>query len=155
MVGALLILVAYLFDCMDGEVARARKVSSSFGSQLDQVSNWITLVALQIGLALGASASTGNSKMLVWGMFAVAGWCTFYYLYIQLVSWIPADGDYRLLRRLSKILFVLMPLDENLVILFALLGRPDVGIMVSASIGMTLSGLVCGIYIAYRIHYET
>lgn len=152
--GAFLVFVAYLFDCMDGEVARARGISSKFGSQLDQLSNWVTLISLQIGLAIGAYKLTADAQVLVWGMFAVAGWCTFYYLYLQMVLWISCDAGFTLLRRLSGFLFFLMPLDENLVIVFAILQRPDIGIMVSAVIATMLPISVCVLFIVYQSHYQ-
>ncbi|EDT03136.1 CDP-alcohol phosphatidyltransferase [Burkholderia ambifaria IOP40-10] len=145
---AALIAFAYLFDCMDGEVARAGGFASALGGQLDQLSNWVTLVALQIGLALGAGVQSGNSSMAIWGMFAIAGWCTFYYLYLQLANWVPGDGRFVLLRTLSRILFMTMPLDENLVLLAALTGRAEFGIVVSAVLSMTLSLVVCAAFIA-------
>lgn len=148
---AVLIAVAYLFDCMDGEVARAGSRASALGGQLDQLSNWVTLVALQIGLALGASVQSGNPSMATWGMFAVAGWCTFYYLYLQLASWVPADGRFALLRKLSRILFATMPLDENLVLLAAITGHAKIGIVVSAMLSLTLSAVVCATFIAGMI----
>ncbi|WP_407973266.1 CDP-alcohol phosphatidyltransferase family protein (plasmid) [Burkholderia pyrrocinia] len=144
---AALIAFAYLFDCMDGEVARAGGSASTLGGQLDQLSNWVTLVALQIGLALGAAVQSGNPSMAIWGMFAVGGWCTFYYLYLQLANWVPGGGRFALLRKLSRILFVTMPLDENLVLLAAITGRAEIGIVASAVLSLTLSAVVCAAFI--------
>lgn len=153
-VSAALVLTAYLFDCMDGEVARAGGKSTALGAQLDQFSNWFTVVALQIGLAQGAAKFTKDPEFLIWGLYALAGWCTFYYLYLQIARWVSDEADYRALRRLSSVLFWLMPLDENLVIVFALWGRPDLGIRCSAMFGVVLSLAVVALYIIHTIMQE-
>lgn len=48
--GAILFLLNYLFDCMDGHMARRFKMESKFGDWYDHISDWVT--ALIIGYAL-------------------------------------------------------------------------------------------------------
>jgi len=153
-VSAGFVLTAYLLDCMDGEVARAGGKSTALGAHLDQFSNWFTVLALQIGLAQGAAVAAKDTVFLVWGLYALAGWCTFYYLYLQIARWVSDEADYRALRRLSAVLFWVMPLDENLVIVFALWGRPDLGIRCSAIVSVTLSLAVVTLYILHTTIHE-
>lgn len=145
-----LILASYLFDCMDGELARVQQRSSDLGAQLDQFANWIALIALQIGVSLGASRDTGNPNFLVWGLFSVSGWCTFYYIYLQIARWTAhAPEGFAVLRTLSLLLFWLMPLDENLVFLFVLARRTDLAAIGCAILSWALSISVAALYTTY------
>jgi phosphatidylglycerophosphate synthase len=59
--GALLIHLAFMLDCADGQLARLRGQTSPFGGVLDRVLDRVKLVIYLGGLALGASRSADSS----------------------------------------------------------------------------------------------
>ncbi|HZX44982.1 MAG TPA: CDP-alcohol phosphatidyltransferase family protein [Candidatus Nanoarchaeia archaeon] len=71
LVGILFIHLSFLFDHVDGEIARYKKLRSDFGAWFDQVSDRIKESTAFIGLALGIYLATGSSLPLILGMFAV------------------------------------------------------------------------------------
>ncbi len=93
---ALLLVVAYVLDTCDGEVARARGQCSRFGAHLDNFADWLTHSAFFAALGLGATRASGEPLWLAAGLAAAAG-ATINYL---LVLWLvvpasdapPADG---------------------------------------------------------------
>ncbi len=71
--GALLVVAGYVLDNCDGEVARARGLTSRLGALLDSFGDWLVHAALFVALGLGASARTGNPFWLWCGWVAAAG----------------------------------------------------------------------------------
>jgi len=65
--GALLLLVSYLLDCVDGEVARLRGSSSLTGATIDYFSHSIIYTAAITGISLGAWRESGV-PFLIWGV---------------------------------------------------------------------------------------
>jgi len=149
--GGALIFASYICDCMDGEMARLKGSASAFGGQLDQLTNWLTMVALQTGLACGAYQSSRRPEFLLLGMLSIGGWCSFYYLYLQIASWTEASAEYYYLRRLSGTLLWVMPLDENVVLLTGLACQPQAGLIVSAAASLFLCFAVSALYIGYNL----
>ena len=49
--GAFLFLISYLFDCMDGYMARRYNMESHFGDWYDHVTDWVTLGLVMFALA--------------------------------------------------------------------------------------------------------
>ncbi|WP_406661299.1 CDP-alcohol phosphatidyltransferase family protein [Methanolobus sp. ZRKC3] len=77
--GALLILLSGLFDMLDGAVARARDLSSSFGAFLDSVCDRYADGAIFVGITYGfISGSIPDSSILsipawLWTIIAIVG----------------------------------------------------------------------------------
>ena len=65
--GAVLFLVCYVLDHVDGEIARAKDQCTSFGAQYDTFVDWSVHAAFFLGLGWGAMANTGND---IWLWFA-------------------------------------------------------------------------------------
>lgn len=71
-IGTIILNFSYIVDCMDGELARYKKISSIFGAWLDSVCDMIVEFAVLAGLTLGLYFKTGNYIILIIGFFAVA-----------------------------------------------------------------------------------
>ncbi len=71
---AFLILLAMIFDALDGKVARMTKTASSFGTQLDSLCDFVTFGITPAFLTWGLWSSTGD--VLVARM--ILGVCLFY-----------------------------------------------------------------------------
>jgi phosphatidylglycerophosphate synthase len=146
---ALAILASYLFDCMDGETARARGVASAFGSQIENVGNWLVICVLQIGAAIGAERAMPGHSLWIGGLLTIAGWLSFYYLYLQLRIWASGGGEFGPLRVWSRALFLTMPLDENLLLVASAAGAIPLyihlcSVLAPALFAITLVLFLCG-----------
>ena len=69
--GVVLLQVARIFDCSDGELARLRGDTTEFGQWLDSFFDRLKEVLLFGGLSVGCYRIGGNSMVLVYGMFAL------------------------------------------------------------------------------------
>lgn len=84
--GALLFLAFYVLDNCDGEIARAKKLSTRFGLYYDTFVDWVGHAALFVGLGVGAAAEW-NARWWLWLGVAAAGGGTINYflgLYMDL-----------------------------------------------------------------------
>lgn len=68
---AILLQVAYIFDCMDGQLARYREVSSAFGSFLDKWSDYVKFPAVVLALTLEAYSRDGSVVVMAMGVLNV------------------------------------------------------------------------------------
>lgn len=59
MIGAILFQLMYLFDCVDGELARYKNMTSPRGAYLDFVGHYFTGFAMIVGAGLGLTKSLG------------------------------------------------------------------------------------------------
>jgi phosphatidylglycerophosphate synthase len=152
--GCVAMLAAYVLDCMDGELARARSQSSRLGIHLEHLGNWIVVGVLQIALSYGAWRQTGDTAYLIIGLLALFGWYGFYFLFLQLQHWTADLAEFSWLRRFSKLLLVLMPIDENLFILGAGIGRLDHAVAASTVSGVGLLSIALCLFLwpAFRLH---
>jgi phosphatidylglycerophosphate synthase len=107
----ILVLIYFIFDCADGEVARVTQTSSTTGSNLERLFHWISDQLLIVGVTIGLFRSMGQVSTLMLGLACLGSHCIFSYLYIELESWTWGQAGYRLLSRLSSILFYAMPLN--------------------------------------------
>ena len=74
-IGAVLLYLAFVLDCVDGQLARYTGRSSALGGWLDAVSDRVKEYAVYAGLAIGsAAAATGTSAHAgdVWGLAVAA-----------------------------------------------------------------------------------
>jgi phosphatidylglycerophosphate synthase len=70
-VGAVLVQLALLFDCSDGELARLTKRTSASGIYLDRVGHYLCESAMLIGLGLRAQGHlTTSGRYVTAGLFA-------------------------------------------------------------------------------------
>lgn len=77
--GALMLVVAYVLDSCDGEIARLKDQCSEFGERFDTFVDWIIHAAFFAGLGVGVSRQSGEDLWLWLGLIA-AGGCTINYI---------------------------------------------------------------------------
>ncbi|MBT3360141.1 MAG: CDP-alcohol phosphatidyltransferase family protein [Rhodospirillales bacterium] len=71
--GAVLLIVDYILDNCDGEIARFKDQCSDFGRRFDSFVDWIVHAAFFAALGYGVSQSTGQGFWLWLGMAAMVG----------------------------------------------------------------------------------
>ncbi|MGD9685632.1 MAG: CDP-alcohol phosphatidyltransferase family protein [Desulfobacter sp.] len=71
-IGAVLFEINYLFDCVDGTVARVKQLGTPLGAYLDPVLDRWRIVILSLSLAWGQYAVTGSTTT-VWLLFCYLG----------------------------------------------------------------------------------
>lgn len=76
--GAVMFLISYMFDCMDGHMARRYKMESHFGDWYDHITDWITL-----GLGMFALFKRNNYNEHVLFVLAVV----FVFLLVNTLKW--------------------------------------------------------------------
>jgi len=71
--GAFFLHLWYIFDHVDGQVARYRKQTNITGIFFDYIVHYIVNFTVALGLSLGCYRATSNPAFLLWGMlFAVS-----------------------------------------------------------------------------------
>jgi len=78
--GALLFLAFYVLDNCDGEIARAKGLSTRFGLYYDTFVDWVGHAALFLGLGLGAAAAWESGWWFWFGVAGAAGGTINYFL---------------------------------------------------------------------------
>jgi phosphatidylglycerophosphate synthase len=68
-VGGVLLQLSFVFDCLDGQLARHRGAASAFGAWLDFMTDCLQDVVLVAGIAAGCAARSGgsSSNAYLWG----------------------------------------------------------------------------------------
>ncbi|MEV0319329.1 CDP-alcohol phosphatidyltransferase family protein [Streptomyces sp. NPDC050658] len=77
--GAVIYHVSFIFDCMDGKIARLTGTGSVFGAWLDFVFDRIRVMACAVALMWGQYDRTGES-IYIWAAVAVVGLDTLRYI---------------------------------------------------------------------------
>jgi len=87
---ATLIPIAYLLDCLDGQLARTKKQFSTVGDYLDKTLDVLKIYIVTLSLALALYQTTQNALWFVLGMTA----CFFfnYRYYLKLETVLTATG---------------------------------------------------------------
>lgn len=71
-IGAIILNVSLILDHVDGEVARYKKISSSFGAWWDGVCDKVSEYVVFLSLTLGLYFKTINPGILILGLFGLA-----------------------------------------------------------------------------------
>lgn len=71
--GGAMMVLCYLFDNSDGDVARAKNQCSEFGKRFDSFVDWLVHTAFFAALGVGATAASGNEIWAWLGWIAAAG----------------------------------------------------------------------------------
>lgn len=90
LVGAWLLLMGYVLDNCDGEIARLKNQCSEFGKNFDSFVDWLVHAAFFAALGAGTATATGEDLWLWLGGIAAVG-CTVNYL----VGFVIAARDRR------------------------------------------------------------
>jgi 1L-myo-inositol 1-phosphate cytidylyltransferase / CDP-L-myo-inositol myo-inositolphosphotransferase len=94
--GSVLLLVSAWVDCVDGEVARLKFMTSEWGAKLDIVSDNIVHCSVFFAIGMGLYFSTGESIFKYLGMLAVLGSLTAFILLSQNILGGKADATEKL-----------------------------------------------------------
>ncbi len=72
-IGGGFLMIAYVLDNCDGEIARLKNQCSQFGMRFDSFVDWAVHTAFFAALGMGVTASTGEDMWLWLGWIAAAG----------------------------------------------------------------------------------
>lgn len=82
---AILLPVAYIGDCLDGQLARTKKLSSEIGNYLDKVVDVLKIYIITISLAYSAYLTTGDVTYIFLGFTACFFFNFRYYLKLETI----------------------------------------------------------------------
>ena len=71
-IGGILVQLSFTFDCVDGEIARLKKLSSKKGAWFEDVSDELKNILLFFGITAGLYNQTGNWLVWMFGFIAVS-----------------------------------------------------------------------------------
>ena len=138
--GILLFHFAFILDCVDGQLARYKKIYSVKGMYIDKLGHHISIPLLLVCLSIGVFEIYNNILYLIFGALAL-----FSFLYTKLFIYgIPEQAQIKLKklkkdfsfknkkRRVRTFLFELIRIEEPLNILFwcILLGYPNYALII-------------------------
>ena len=149
LLGGLLILVGYALDCVDGELARLRGLTSKIGSTLEQMVHWVTNCAIVFGVAFGLYRTSADPKYLLLGLVALVGDTTFHFMYVSLHVAASPGGQLGLFGLLTRLQFLLMPIQTNLFLVGAPFNRLDLSLWVWAV--WSNLGWIVGFLLFFRV----
>jgi hypothetical protein len=90
-----LLPVAYVGDCLDGQVARTRKLSSNIGNYLDKVVDVLKIYIISMCLAYAAYLNTQDVLYIYLGFTACFGFNFRYYIKLETIfSQVNLDANY-------------------------------------------------------------
>ncbi len=69
--GAALLQLSFVLDCLDGQLARHRGAATRFGAWLDPMTDALQDVVLVAGIAVGCAARSGGEVAYLWGYAAL------------------------------------------------------------------------------------
>ena len=73
MIGGLLLIASYVLDNCDGDIARAKKLSSRLGHYLDSIVDWLVDTTFFVCLGIGTATARDERFWLWLGLAAAAG----------------------------------------------------------------------------------
>ena len=84
MSGAVLLVVCYVLDNCDGEIARLKDQCTEFGDRFDTFVDWVVHAGFFAALGIGANAGSGEAVWLWLGWIAAAGATLNYFISLLL-----------------------------------------------------------------------
>lgn len=91
----ILLPVAYIGDCLDGQIARTRNLSSQLGNYLDKVLDVLKIYVLSMSLAYGAYLNTNNIIYVFLGFTTCFFFNYRYYIKLEtILSQCTLDSNY-------------------------------------------------------------
>jgi phosphatidylglycerophosphate synthase len=116
--GSSLFIISYILDNCDGEVARHKGLTSTFGHNYDTFVDWMVHTVFFGTLGLGISLDTGNNMWLWFGLISSLGGTINYIISIFLNN--SEDKEHKVQRKLQPKNFT-----EYIVFIFRELFRAD------------------------------
>lgn len=125
--GALLLQLSVVFDDVDGELARLKRMFSDWGEMLDNTVDTVTHLAVFGGIAVAVSRSHGGAAVALPGLLLLSGVVVTFAVVTYLERRVfPGGADDPLMRRLKGYVELLSGRDSSVIVLgFALAGRFD------------------------------
>lgn len=141
------ILLAGLLDCLDGDLARARKSSSVAGAVLEQVLHWISQAALIIGIVLGYGEVLlpGCNPGLVVGVALLVDQM-FHQLFFIINSAMDPTRNYGVLHRITAAILPFMPINSNAFLITGVFGVPQLGLAAYTMFATVVFLMVAALY---------
>ncbi|WP_067619246.1 CDP-alcohol phosphatidyltransferase family protein [Alicyclobacillus acidiphilus] len=90
-IGLLFVQLSYVIDCADGQLARYKKMFSSIGGWLDQVSDRVKEFAIYFSLAYGYTRTHGT-EMWIWKWTLIALFTLYLLEYLAQIQPKPRHG---------------------------------------------------------------
>jgi phosphatidylglycerophosphate synthase len=87
--GGFLVLIAYLFDCLDGDLARLKGLKSPLGAMLDPMLDRFGEFAIILGVAINGWRITQDYKWLIGGILLVGMSQIYFYLVDAMLKKLP------------------------------------------------------------------
>lgn len=82
--GGFLLLLSFLIDCLDGDLARLKGLKSPLGAMLDPILDRVGEFAVILGAAVGGWRASGNQEWLIGGII-LAGMSQIYFYITDLM----------------------------------------------------------------------
>lgn len=94
-ISAMILPIAYVLDCLDGQLARTKKISSSLGDYLDKTLDVLKASILILSLSLSMYLKTNNPFYFLLGFIASFGFNFRYYIKLEtMFSMVSKDKNY-------------------------------------------------------------
>jgi phosphatidylglycerophosphate synthase len=87
--GGALLLIAYLFDCLDGDLARLKGLKSPLGAMLDPMLDRFGEFAIVVGVAINGWRITHDYRLLIGGILLVGMSQIYFYLVDAMLKKLP------------------------------------------------------------------
>jgi len=92
---AILLPIAYIGDCLDGQLARTKKLYSNIGNYLDKVVDVLKIYIITISLAYSVYVTTNNTLYIFLGFTACFFFNFRYYIKLEtIISQFNQDSQY-------------------------------------------------------------
>jgi phosphatidylglycerophosphate synthase len=88
--GGLVLILAYILDCLDGDLARLKDLKSPLGAMLDPMLDRFGEFALALGVSICGWRLTDDYKFLIGGMVLVGMSQIYFYLVDAMLKKLPA-----------------------------------------------------------------
>ena len=139
-IASLLLCCCYVLDRIDGEIARAKGLTSTFGKGMDEISGWLIHTTIFLAMGLSYFQETGNGLWAAFGIAAAIGATINFLLVTILDLWgflkrkkFQSEGEVitnlsQLDKTWDKTLFIFRELFRNdfclILLFFSLIGIP-------------------------------
>lgn len=98
--GGVILLIAYLLDCLDGDLARYKKLKSPQGAMLDPILNRLGEIVIVIGISINGWRITNNPTWLLGGLFLMGMSQLYFYITDAMLN--IFKKEFNMLKRVNR-----------------------------------------------------